>query len=110
MANLFDFHLFPEPVEHSAVLLTGLKCVPGRAATCSLWSGEKLQTEGREGGRAAASLPVPYLWHPVKERGGGPLSCPWGQGTLWCGCPAAGSSQGCTGGIGTESCWELKCG
>lgn len=27
MANLFDFHLFPEPVEHSAVLLTGLKCV-----------------------------------------------------------------------------------
>lgn len=42
-----------------------------------------------EGGRAAVSLPVPCLWHPAEERGGGPLSYPWGQGTLWCGSPAA---------------------
>lgn len=80
MANLFDFHLFPEPVEHSAVLLTGLKCVPRGAATCSLLLRGQERGSTLRRGRAATSLPVPWLWHPVKERGGSPLSYPWGQG------------------------------
>lgn len=63
MANLFDFHLVPEPVEHMAVLLTDVKCVPGRAAACSLrplWSGERSSSLRA---RAATSLAAPCLWY-----------------------------------------------
>lgn len=71
MANLFDFHLFPEPVEHTAVLLTGVKCVRGGAAACSLppplWSGERLLRELQPGSRGSTSRPVP---RPAPSGGG----------------------------------------
>lgn len=79
MANLFDFHLFPEPVEHTAVLLTGVKCVRSRAAACSLppplWSGERLLQELQPGSQGSTSLPAP---RPAPSKGEGSLvQAPW---------------------------------
>lgn len=72
MANLFDFHLFPAPVEHMAKLLTEVTCAPSRAAACSLpppWSGGRLLWELQPEGQGSR------LWCLAKERPGG-HQCP----------------------------------
>lgn len=85
MANLFDFHLCPEPVEHMAVLLTGVKCVPGRAAACSLPPQEErllqqLQPESKGSHVLACALPLApgkgeARWSPVPSPGAATLQC-----------------------------------
>ena len=88
MANLFDFHLCPEPVEHMAVLLTSVKCAPGRAAACSLpplWSGERLlqelQPESEGSHLPACALP---LAPGEGEARRSPVPS-LGTASLWCG-------------------------